>query len=323
MPSLRRSKPPKCPLLAIPREIRDEIHRYVQLGQRIDKPRVSSSGDLKPDDNTIWPNAYQLLKETGYRGEKDPRAVFRPDAEDILILARTCEQLYKESNQIFYGENAFSFAGTWSMYCYLYMIGEEKRLCIRHVYFQFSGIQRVDAFTLLGECKSLRTFRIGVGQDTMSGSKQPKLDLMAARGLSTLRKIRGMENLVVDVVEMDQPSRSTYSLPYTESLDVTSESPYFNPEKVQEFARVLTEEMNLKEETPEQNKIQDVSLEEEGVLQSKPKYQNSKPAVVSNTRTLRSGKIQKLKSTPKRKVAKKKQRQVERGIELTKLASQE
>ncbi|TGO15313.1 hypothetical protein BTUL_0042g00070 [Botrytis tulipae] len=289
MPSLRRNKPPKCPLLAIPREIRDEIHRYVQLGQRIDKPRVTSSDYLKPDDNTIWPNAYQLLEETGYREEKDPGAVFRPDAEDILILARTCEQLYKESNQIFYGENAFSFAGTWSLYCYLYMIGEEKRLCIRHIYFQFSGIQRVDAFTLLGECKS----------------KKPKLDLMIARGLSTLRKIRGMENLVVDVVEMDQESRSNYKFPYTESLDVPSESSYFNPEKVQELARVLTEEMNRKEETPEQNKIQDVPLEEEEVLQSKPKSKDSKPAVVSNTRTLRSGKIQKLTSTPKRKVAKK------------------
>ncbi|TGO32290.1 hypothetical protein BHYA_0331g00080 [Botrytis hyacinthi] len=299
MPSLRRSKPPKCLLLAIPREIRDEIHRYVQLGQRSDKPGVMSPGYLKPDDNTIWPNAYQLLQQTGYREEKDPRAVFRPDAEDILILARTCEQLYKESNQIFYGENAFSFAGTWNLYCYLYMIGEEKRLCIRHIYFQFSGIQRVDAFKLLGECKSLRTLRIGVGQDTMSGSKQPN------QGLSTLRKIRGMENLVVDVVEMDQPSRPTYKFPYTESLDVPSKSLYFKPEKVEEFARMLTEEMNWKEETPEQNQIQDASLEEEEVLQSEPKSKNSKPAVVSNTRTLRSGKIQKLTSTPKRKAAKK------------------
>ncbi|KAF7882573.1 uncharacterized protein EAF02_005936 [Botrytis sinoallii] len=321
MPSLRRSKPPKCPLLALPREIRDEIHRYVQLGQRIDKPRATSSGYLRPDDNTIWPNAYQLLKDSEYREEKDPRAVFRPDAEDILILARTCEQLYKESNQIFYSENAFSFEGTWSLYCYLYMIGEEKRRCIRHINFQFRGIQRVDAFKLLGECKSLSTLRIGVGQDTMSGSKQPKLDLMTARGLSTLRKIRGMENLVVDVVEMDQPSRHTYSFPYTGSLDqssthayllpyrgsldVPSKVPYFMPGKVQEFARTLTEEMNWKEETPEQNQIQDVSFEEEEVLQSKPKSKNSKPTVISSTRTLRSGKIQKSTSTPKRKVAKK------------------
>lgn len=275
-----------------------------------------SSGYLQPDDGTIWPNAYQLFRETGYREENDPRAVFRPDAEDTLILARTCEQLYKESNQIYYSENTFSFAGTWSLYCYLYMIGEEKRLCIRHIRFRFSGLQRVDAFKLLGECKSLRTLRIGVGQDTMSGSRQPKLDLMTARGLSTLRKIRGMENLVVDVVDMEDevechPSLSHpyYMWPYTRSLDIPSKTLYFKREKVQEFARMLTEEMNWKEETPEQNQIQDVSLGEEEVLQSepksKPKSKNSKPAVVSNTRTLRSGKIQKLTSTPKRKVAKK------------------
>ncbi|KAF5869713.1 uncharacterized protein Bfra_010912 [Botrytis fragariae] len=87
MPSLRRSKPPKCPLLALPREIRDEIHRYVQMGQRIDKPRVTSSDYLKPDDNTIWPNVHQLLKESEYQERKDLREVFQSDAEDILILA--------------------------------------------------------------------------------------------------------------------------------------------------------------------------------------------------------------------------------------------
>lgn len=80
-----------------------------------------------------------------------------------------------ESNQIFYSENTFSFAGTWSLYCYLYMIGEEKRMCIGHIYFRFSGLQRVDAFKLLGECKSLRTLKIGVEQDTMSGSKKTKV----------------------------------------------------------------------------------------------------------------------------------------------------
>ncbi|TGO45946.1 hypothetical protein BCON_0354g00080 [Botryotinia convoluta] len=306
MPSLRRSKPPKCHLLALPREIRDEIHRYVQLGQRIDKPRVTSSGYLKPDDNTIWPNVHQLLKESEYREQKDPRAVFRPDAEDILILARTCEQLYKESNQIFYRENAFSFAGTWSLYCYLYMVGEEKRLCIRHIYFRFSGLQRVDAFKLLGECKSLRTLKIGVEQDTMSGSRQPKLDLMTARGLSTLRKIRGMENLVVDVVELDPSFRQNYLFPYTGSLDVPSKGPYFKPEKVQEFARMLTEEINRKEETPDQNKIQDVSLEEEEILQSELKSKKSKPVKVSKTRTLRSSKVQKSTSTPRRRKVTKK-----------------
>ncbi|KAF5869712.1 uncharacterized protein Bfra_010911 [Botrytis fragariae] len=89
----------------------------------------------------------------------------------------------------------------------------------------------------------------------MSGSKQPKLDLLTARGLSTLRKIRGMENLVVDVVELDRPSRQAYLFPYTGSLDLPSKGPYFKPEKVQEFARMLTEEMNWKEEMPEQNKI--------------------------------------------------------------------
>ncbi|KAF7905312.1 uncharacterized protein EAF01_005833 [Botrytis porri] len=306
MPSIRRSKSPKCHLLALPREIRDKIHRYVQLGQRIDKPRVTSTSYLKPDDNTIWPNAYQLLKESEYREQRDPRAVFRPDAEDILILARTCEQLYKESNQIFYSENTFSFACTWSLYCYLYMIGEEKRLCIRHIFFRFNGLQRVDAFKLLGECESLKTPKIGVEQDTMAGSKQPKLDLLTARGLSTLRKIRGMENLVVDVVEMDRPSRQTYLFPYTVSLDVPSKGPYFKPEKVQEFARMLTEEMNWKKETPEQNKIQDVSSKEEEILQSELKPNKSKPFEVSKTRTLRSSKVQKSTSTTSRRKATKK-----------------
>ncbi|KAF7946375.1 hypothetical protein EAE96_009373 [Botrytis aclada] len=132
----------------------------------------------------------------------------------------------------------------------------------------------------------------------MSGSKQPKSNLMTARGLSTLRKIRGMENLVVDVVEWKSSFRLDYlfpsRFPSRGSLDVPSRVSYFKPEKVQGFARMLTEEMNWKEETPE-----------EGILQSKLKSKKSKPVGVSKTRTLRSGKIQKSASTPKKKVTKK------------------
>ncbi|KAM0141243.1 hypothetical protein ACHAO1_002022 [Botrytis cinerea] len=209
-----------------------------------------------------------------------------------------------ESNQIFYSENTFSFAGTWSLYCYLYMIGEEKRMCIGHIYFRFSGLQRVDAFKLLGECKSLRTLKIGFEQDTMSGTKKPKLDLMTARGISTLRKIRGMEDAVVDVVEIPIPPRPDYMFPYRRSSDVPSSGPYFKPEMVQEFTRMLTEEMNWKEETPEQDQIQDVQLEEEEAMQSEPKSKSRKPVQDSTTRNLRSSKIQKSTSTSKRKVTK-------------------
>ncbi|KAK6604766.1 hypothetical protein H4I96_05348 [Botrytis cinerea] len=116
-----------------------------------------------------------------------------------------------ESNQIFYSENTFSFAGTWM------------------------DFKRVAAFKLLGECKSLRTLKIGFEQDTMSGSKKPKLDLMTARGISTLRKIRGMEDVVVDVVEMPVPPRPDYIFPYRRSSDVPSSGPYFKPEMVQKI----------------------------------------------------------------------------------------
>ncbi|TEY33912.1 hypothetical protein BOTCAL_0652g00020 [Botryotinia calthae] len=322
MPSRRHNKPPKCPLLALPRETRDEIHRYVQVGQRVDKPRVMHSSYIEADDNTIWPKVHHLLRQTELRESEDPEAVLRPDVEDILILARTCEQLYKESNQVFYSENTFSFAGTWSLYCYLYMIGEEKRMCIGHIYFRFSGLQRVDAFKLLGECKSLRTLKIGVEQVTMSGSKKPKLDLMTARGISTLRKIRGMEDVVVDVVEIPVPPRPDYMFPYTRSSDVPSSGPYFKPEMVQEFSRMLTEEMNWEEETPEQDQIQDVPLEEEEFMQSEPKSKSRKAVKDSKPRTLRSSKIQKSTSAPRKKIAKKaKIRLISRGwlgVETTK-----
>ncbi|KAM0165531.1 hypothetical protein ACHAPG_000203 [Botrytis cinerea] len=138
----------------------------------------------------------------------------------------------------------------------------------------------------------------------MSGSKKPKLDLMTARGISTLRKIRGMEDAVVDVVEIPIPPRPDYMFPYRRSSDVPSSGPHFKPEMVQEFTRMLTEEMNWKEETPEQDQIQDVQLEEEEAMQSEPKSESRKPVQDSTTRNLRSSKIQKSTSTSKRKVTK-------------------
>ncbi|KAF7858546.1 hypothetical protein EAF04_009146 [Stromatinia cepivora] len=285
-----RSKSQKCHLLALPREIRDEIHRYVQWSRRSHEP-----DDVLPD-NTVRPFVQQIFWQAERQEAGHPEARFRPDDEDILILGRTCEQLYDESNRIFYGENTFIFFHTWSLYCYLYMIGPEKRAYIRRIFCRFSGDQRAAAFQLLGECKALKHLTIEVSGMTMYGSRQPQKDLMTAKGVGALRKIRGMENLVIDVVD-------SVNL-YTKSHEQFSGTPpkhYFKSEDVQAFERLLTEEMNMKAEAPKQ--VQDGSSKKN--LQLKPKSKSSKPAKVSKTQTVRSGRVKKSRISSTKEVTKK------------------
>ncbi|CAD6445171.1 8bcc8467-228e-4399-b217-41c4d5b437c1-CDS [Sclerotinia trifoliorum] len=270
--SRNRSKSPKCHLLALPREIRDEIHRYVQW----------SRGSRKPD-NTIRPFVLTIFQQAERQEEGHPEARFRPDDEDLLILGRTCEQLYHESNQIFYGENTFIFFHTWGLYCYLYMIGAEKRAYIRQIYCSFLGDERVAAFQLLGECKALKHLTIEVNRMTMYGSRKPQKDLMTAKGVGALRKIRGMENLVVDVVD----SVNFYTRNH-EQLSRPTPERYFKLEDVQEFEKLLTEEMNMKEEAPKQ--VLDRSSKK---IVLKPKPKSSKPAKVSKTQAVHSGRVKK------------------------------
>ncbi|KAJ8059820.1 hypothetical protein OCU04_011451 [Sclerotinia nivalis] len=284
-----RSKSQKCHLLALPREIRDEIHRYVQWSRRSRKP-----DDVQPD-NTIHPFVMQIFWQVERQEEGHPEARFRPDDEDILILARTCEQLYQESNQIFFGENTFIFLDTWNLYCYLYMIGPEKRAYIRRIFCSFNGDQRAAAFQLLGECKALKHLTIEVSGMTMYGSRQPQEDLMTAKGVGALRKIRGMENLVIDVVD----SVNLYTQNHEQFSEPTPK-PYFKSEDVQAFERLLTKEMNMEVEAPKQ--ILDRSSKKNAL---KPKSKSSKPAKVSKTQTVRSGKVKKSRISSTKEVTKK------------------
>ncbi|ESZ97570.1 hypothetical protein SBOR_2027 [Sclerotinia borealis F-4128] len=288
MPPRLRKVYKKCHLLSLPREIRDKISRYVQWGQlnKQSNARLSQDHNKRPHD-MIMPRV-GLLFEHAQLQEIDPERRFQPDSEDILILARTCEQLYDESIEIFFGENTFSFIGCCNLYCYLYMIGTQRRACLRRVHFHFAGCQTSEAFQLLGECKALRSLQIAVSRQTMSSSRQPQRDLMTARGASALRKIRGMENLVVEVVE---------GVRFYRGREL---SPYFEPEHIQAFASTLAEEMRMVEVSEK-----DQGGSSERKLHSKSKSEKSKPTKLSGSRSLRSGRVQKSRRLPMKKVAEK------------------
>lgn len=151
------------------------------------------------------------------------------------------------------------------------------------------------AFQLLGECQALHNLKIGVLEQTMLGSKHPKKDLLTARGVGALGKIRGMENLVIDVVEITQMERWNGWGPRLVSMSRPPPHPYFDPENVQAFARTLTNWMSRKAEVPE--KVQ------RGSSEGKSRRGNPRPIRFSKSRSLRSGRVQKSRLLPKRKVA--------------------
>ncbi|EDN94779.1 predicted protein [Sclerotinia sclerotiorum 1980 UF-70] len=163
------------------------------------------------------------------------------------------------------------------------MIGAEKRAYIRRIYCSFKGDQRAEAFQLLGECKALKHLGIEVNRKTMCGSKKPQEDLMTAKGVGALRKIRGMENLVIDVVDS-----VNFNTRHHEQFSGPTPKLYFKPEDVQAFERLLTEEMNMKEEAPKQ--VLDTSSKKDAL---KPESKSSNPTKVSKTQTVNSSKVKK------------------------------
>lgn len=230
----------KCHLLALPQEIRNEIHRYVQLLNG--RPRSLYRANPR-NTGLIPPNMFGLFDH--------PKFKFQSRIQDILVLARTCKQLCEESNEIFYGERAFEFQSTGDLYRYLYMIGPDKRALMTQIHFWIAGNQIAGAFKLLEECKALKHLTVMVPSQIMYPPGRPSLekDLLKAEGMDALRKIRGMENLVVKVMDYNQIVRCLVVSGTNERMPPIIS--YHNQEHVQEVARILTQEMRRKVDTLE------------------------------------------------------------------------
>ncbi|KAI9830513.1 MAG: hypothetical protein M1819_005471 [Sarea resinae] len=165
-----------CPLLHLPPEIRSIIFQFVLV----------ESAPLQPNVRALFRLAerYEQTQE-------------RPPPETVLSLARTCEQFFFEAIDIYYGLNRFEFRNNYDLYVFLYMIGSECRCRIHHIRTWVRGCQAKDAFELLAQCTSLRTLSLVVNYETLEGTKHPQEDLLAARGMKSLRKVRGLRNLEI------------------------------------------------------------------------------------------------------------------------------
>jgi len=164
---------PTRSLLDLPPEIHNRIYRFALV-----------------QPSRLKPNVHELLEiAEKHENSQDPYG-----SETTLSLARTCNQIHGEAIAVYYGENRFDFKDTYTLYVFLYMIGSDRRRCIRDVAFFFRGVRRNEAFQLLSECERLLQLSITVGRETTRSTQR---NLWAAHGMNALKEIRGVVNLNV------------------------------------------------------------------------------------------------------------------------------
>jgi hypothetical protein len=178
---MRQKMRKPCFLLQTPPEIRSLIFEFVFSGTGI-----------------IWPDVEVLFR----KAETHESFGLPAQSSGVLALALTCRQIHNEVVQLYYGQNIFAFKNTYDLYRYLYMIGEERRQCIRSLEVEWQGDCPGEAAELVGECISLQRLYIAVGIRTTKYTKHPQRNLWAARGFSQLREIRGLPDLDLRVREV-------------------------------------------------------------------------------------------------------------------------
>jgi hypothetical protein len=149
----------------------------------------------------IRPNVDQLFHIAAMYENNDLQVTVLPPAT-VLALALACRQVHNEALRFYYGRNTFSFKHTYDLYRYLYMIGEERRECIRSIEVFWQGERQREAAELVGECINLQKLYIGVGCGTTRHTKHPQQNLWLSRGVGQLRKMCGFPNLDLRVREV-------------------------------------------------------------------------------------------------------------------------
>lgn len=187
---------------------------------------------LVPHD-TIHPNVHAIMNDVQLVERLGMSFLTLPH-EKVLAIARTCTRARDEVLPIYFGSNRFLFEDTWSMYAYLYMIGDRSGL-IKSLSFVYQGSYRTLAFKQLSKCKSLNLLHVLVLDETMKGSKEPQDNLFTAVGMQNLRGIRGLVDCRVLV-------REVRLLPYYEWIYIWLPE-RFNYENITKVERVLNLEI--------------------------------------------------------------------------------
>jgi len=161
------------------------------------------------------------------------------------------------------------------------MIGPERRRHITSIEVIFRGPCASDAFGLLDECTRLRKLWIQVNWETTRFTKAPQKNLFLARGAGALKKIRGLKDLdlrvresqayaltksVIADVELlfETELKSLQSVAQGLDISTTKGSKTYQTlcpnyrkydlDHVEEFERVLREEMGKDREPARGNK---------------------------------------------------------------------
>jgi hypothetical protein len=217
---------PKCRLLSIPPEVRNNIYEKV----------FSSTVIIRPNVDIL----FQIASQYERYGD---RFTVMPSATK-LALALTCQQIHNEALQFYYGRNTFSFSDTYDLYRYLYMIGEERRQCIKSIEIYWQGERRREAAELVGECINLQRLYIGVGCGTTQHTKHPQEDLWLSRGVGQLKKIRSLPSLDLRVREVNNWGRwcqwPVFALSIVEAHQCMFRiwPPKFDPRHIADFEKV-------------------------------------------------------------------------------------
>ena len=152
-------------LLKLPPELRNNIYEIVFGGIGIMRPNVD-----------------QLFRIAEMYENNGQQITTLPPAT-VLALALTCRQVHNEALRFYYGRNTFSFKHTYDLYRYLYMIGEERRGCIRSIEIFWQGERQQEAAKLVGESINLQKLYIGVGRGTTRHMKHPQENLWLSRSV--------------------------------------------------------------------------------------------------------------------------------------------
>jgi hypothetical protein len=174
-----------------------------QQSKKINLPaeiRIAIYDLLLVSHDTIHPNVHAILNDVKLVEQLGMPFLALPH-EKVLSIARTCTRARDEVLPVYFGSNKFLFEDTWSMYAYLYMIGDRSRLN-RRLSFVYQGSYRIEAFKQLSKCMSLNQLHVLVLDATMKGSAEPRYDLFTAIGMQNLRDIRGLVGCTVIVREV-------------------------------------------------------------------------------------------------------------------------
>lgn len=149
---------------------------------------------------TIHPNVHAIFNDLQLVERLGMSFLTLPH-EEVLAMARTCTRARDEVLPIYFGSNRFLFEDKWSMYAYLYMIGDRSGM-IKSLSFAYRGSYRIDAIEQLSMCKSLNLLHVLVSEDITKLSMEQEPDLFTAIGMQELGEIRGLVGCGVIVREV-------------------------------------------------------------------------------------------------------------------------